>query len=96
MKKKEELRRLFVLPDHATDSPGYALPVNEQLPPNAQFISLSHERFHVPELFFSPHEIGINSLGISEAIYEAIMKTDELQRPILFKNIMEKLKILLL
>jgi len=88
MKKKEELRRLFVLPDHASDSPGYPLPVNEQLPPNAQFISLSHERFHVPELFFSPHEIGINSLGISEAIYEAIMKTDELQRPILFKNIM--------
>jgi hypothetical protein len=96
MKKKEELRRLFVLPDHASDSPGYPLPVNEQLPPNAQFISLSHERFHVPELFFSPHEIGINSLGISEAIYEAIMKTDELQRPILFKNIMGKLKILLL
>ena len=96
MKKKEELRRLFVLPDHASDSPGYPLPVNEQLPPNAQFISLSHERFQVPELFFSPHEIGINSLGISEAIYEAIMKTDELQRPILFKNIMEKFKILLL
>jgi len=94
MKKKDELRRLYVLPDHASDAAGYPLPVNEQLPQNVQFVSLSHERFHVPELFFSPHEIGIDSLGISEAIYEAIMKTGELQRPILFKNIMGKFRIL--
>ena len=90
MSKREQLKRIFVLPNLSAESPGYFLPENEPPPCNAQFISLSRERFQVPEILFSPHEIGINSLGLGEAIVEAIMRTDELQRPILFKNIMGK------
>ena len=90
MSRREQLKRIFVLPNLSTESPGYYLPENEPPPCSAQFLSLSRERFQVPEMLFSPHEIGINSLGLSEAIVEAIMRTEELQRPILFKNIMGK------
>ncbi len=38
-----------------------------------QYLKLNHERFAIPELLFRPSDVGINEMGISEAIVYSIM-----------------------
>ena len=44
--------------------------------PDGQVITVGNERFRCPEVLFQPSFIGMESAGIHESIYNAIMKSD--------------------
>jgi actin-related protein len=44
--------------------------------PDGQVITIGNERFRCPEVLFQPSLIGLESVGIHEAIYNSIMKCD--------------------
>lgn len=55
-----------------------------------QFISLDQERFTIPELLFTPSDIGLDQAGVAEAAVESVLSdpfiSDE-QRQLLFDSI---------
>ena len=52
-----------------------------------QCLRLGNERFAVPELLFHPADIGIQEMGVAEAICNAILATPTEMHPHLFSNI---------
>lgn len=42
-----------------------------------QILRLTHERFAVPEILFHPSDIGIQEMGIPEAIVDSIQNLPE-------------------
>ncbi|RDD41168.1 Actin-related protein 6 [Trichoplax sp. H2] len=81
----------YVLPDFQNIKQGYIqddkhsgsrLAVSEE-----QIVKLKNERFTVPEVLFNPSYIGINQIGISEAIVNALDATPREIQPLLYKNI---------
>jgi actin-related protein 6 len=54
------LHREFVLPDYKTVKKGYVKTPESVIEPDQQVIKLATERFTVPEVIFSPNDIGIN------------------------------------
>jgi actin-related protein 6 len=52
-----------------------------------QVLSVSTERFTVPEILFRPSDIGIEYLGITEAIVQSINACDPIYRAALYQNI---------
>lgn len=50
-------------------------------------ITISDQRFTIPELLFKPNLNDIKSDGIDRVIFDSIMKCDESKRKDLFKNI---------
>ena len=52
-----------------------------------QCLRLNNERFSVPETLFHPSDIGINQMGIPEAILNSILSCPEETWPHLFSNI---------
>lgn len=80
--------REYVLPDCTTIKRGYLQPVGTaKKSDDYQVLRLSNERFAVPELLFHPSDIGINQMGISEAVIDAINACPEETRPHLYANI---------
>ena len=55
--------------------------------PDGQVVTIGNERFRCPEALFQPQFIGMESSGIHEAIYDAIMKCDVDIHKELFGNI---------
>jgi actin-related protein 6 len=80
--------REYVLPDCTTIKRGYLQPAGTAKKTDEyQILRLSNERFSVPELLFHPSDIGINQMGISEAVIESINACPEETRPHLYANI---------
>lgn len=52
-----------------------------------QVLSVSTERFTVPEILFRPSDIGVEYLGIAEAIVQSIDACDPIYRAALYQNI---------
>jgi len=52
-----------------------------------QALPFSVERFAIPEVLFRPADIGIQQLGIAEAIVQSIDACDAIYRPALYQNI---------
>lgn len=52
-----------------------------------QVLSVSTERFAVPEVLFRPSDIGIEYLGIAEAIVQSIEACDPIYRAAMYQNI---------
>lgn len=52
-----------------------------------QHISLDKERFQIPEILFSPQDIGLEEKGITGAILESLKHTDESIRHNFLENI---------
>ncbi|XP_010172457.1 actin-related protein 6 [Antrostomus carolinensis] len=52
-----------------------------------QILRLANERFAVPEILFHPSDIGIQEMGIPEAIVYSIQNLPEEMQPHFFKNI---------
>lgn len=50
-----------------------------------QLIRLNNERFSIPELLFHPSDVGIQEMGITEAIVHSINKCPEETRPHLYR-----------
>lgn len=48
---------------------------------------MNNERFAIPEILFHPSDIGIQQMGIAEAIIHSINMCPEMTRPHLFDNI---------
>jgi actin-related protein len=55
--------------------------------PDGQLIALGNERFRCPEVLFKPELIGMESRGIHETTFNAIMRCDVDIRRDLFQNI---------
>jgi actin-related protein 6 len=46
-------------------------------PLSSQLIRMNNERFAIPELLFHPSDVGIQEMGIPEAIIHVMSKLDE-------------------
>lgn len=86
-----KLARDYVLPDFTSIRRGYMKPATEtgrvEEGSNEQTIRLNNERFCVPELLFRPSDVGIDQVGIPEAIVDAISHCDADAQPWLYRNI---------
>ncbi|XP_043214148.1 actin-related protein 6-like [Amphibalanus amphitrite] len=82
--------RHYVLPDFTSLRRGYMKPRDSAAAPAAegeQLIRLTNERFSVPELLFHPSDVGIQQMGIPEAIVEAVSACPPETWPHLYRNI---------
>eukprot|EP00118_Oscarella_pearsei_P000012 m.3972 g.3972 ORF g.3972 m.3972 type:complete len:416 (+) comp10030_c0_seq1:125-1372(+) len=81
--------RDYLLPDFSGTRRGYIRPTSggEKLEEHQQIIRFTNERFSIPEILFSPSDIGIRQCGIPEAIIKSIQATPEILHPHLYGNI---------
>uniref|UniRef100_A0A8C9F8C0 Actin related protein 6 n=1 Tax=Pavo cristatus TaxID=9049 RepID=A0A8C9F8C0_PAVCR len=82
----------YVLPDFSTIKKGFCKPREEMVlsgkyKTGEQILRLTNERFAVPEILFHPSDIGIQEMGIPEAIVDSIQNLPEEMQPHFFKNI---------
>ena len=88
--RRNTIARDYVLPDFARTRRGYVRDISSgsaTTNPDDQIIRFTNERFSVPELLFSPSDIGIRQCGIPEAIIHSIAATPEILHPHLYGNI---------
>ncbi|XP_056138130.1 actin-related protein 6 [Lampris incognitus] len=93
-KKGEEntVMRDYVLPDFSSIKKGFCKPREEMIftgkyKTGEQILRLTNERFAVPEMLFHPSDIGIQEMGIPEAIIHSIRCMPEEMQPHLYRNI---------
>ncbi|CAJ0959672.1 unnamed protein product, partial [Mesorhabditis belari] len=80
------IRREYVLPDFRQNMRGFVRnPVREK--DDLQKVSMNLERFSLPEVLFKPNDIGIDQLGIGEAVVESTKRIHEHLAPGLLQNI---------
>jgi len=90
---KYQISRDYVLPDFTSIRRGCLKaaeetgrkPSDESI--TEQIIRLNNERFSVPELLFTPSDVGIHQCGIPETIVESVMLCEPEAQPWLFRNI---------
>uniref|UniRef100_A0A2P2I776 Actin-related protein 6-like n=2 Tax=Hirondellea gigas TaxID=1518452 RepID=A0A2P2I776_9CRUS len=85
-----DLLRDYVLPDFTSIKRGFLRSLEEsdgKSPNGEQLIRLNNERFSVPELLFRPSDVGVQQMGISEAIVDAISRCPTETQPHLYRNI---------
>ncbi|XP_070383837.1 actin-related protein 6 [Dermacentor albipictus] len=83
--------RDYVLPDYTVIKRGYIRPLEETTgrpKDNEQLLRLSNERFTVPELLFHPTDIGVDEMGIPEAINYVVETLPKEMRPHMLKNVL--------
>lgn len=90
-KEKDKYSLRYVLPDFQTSYIGYVLDKNKnhnsQDLKNLQTITLSDERFAIPETFFHPEMAELLKPGLVETILESVSMLPEPLRPIMLGNI---------
>ena len=82
--------REYVLPDYTTVKRGFIRAPADTLSRPAegeQILKLNNERFSIPELLFSPSDIGIKQMGISELVHEVVKSFPDPVQPHFYKNI---------
>ncbi|XP_055605949.1 actin-related protein 6 [Uranotaenia lowii] len=81
--------REYVLPDYTQIRRGYLKTLDDKNTENdeLQTLRLNNERFVIPEVLFHPSDIGIQQMGVAEAIVDAIQACPEETKPHLFQNI---------
>ncbi|XP_051889667.1 actin-related protein 6 [Pristis pectinata] len=84
--------RDYVLPDFSTIKKGFCKPLEEMVfsgkyKTSEQILRLTNERFAVPEILFHPSDIGIQEMGIPEAIVHSVQSLPEEMHPHFYKNI---------
>ena len=62
MKKKDEIKRKYILPNFSFGTPGRLASIDETLKDGDQFMVLGNERFQVPELLFNPNDAMIRQV----------------------------------
>ncbi|KAK2186743.1 hypothetical protein NP493_190g02000 [Ridgeia piscesae] len=88
--KENTIVRDYILPDYTHIKRGYIrAPDNENADKNAaqQVIRMNIERFSVPELLFHPSDIGLEEMGIPEAIGHCVSSLPEEMQPHMYGNI---------
>merc|ERR1712192_167979 len=53
-----------------------------------QLVRMNNERFMVPEILFRPSDIGIQQMGLAEAVVESVSACDPAAQPWLYRNIL--------
>ncbi|RZC42603.1 actin-related protein 6 [Asbolus verrucosus] len=86
---KNHIIRNYVLPDFNNIRRGYIQDADkkDEIAENCQILRLNNERFTVPEILFHPSDIGIKSIGISEAVVKSIFSCPQYYQKDLAKNI---------
>uniref|UniRef100_A0A3P8ZEW5 Actin related protein 6 n=1 Tax=Esox lucius TaxID=8010 RepID=A0A3P8ZEW5_ESOLU len=84
--------RDYVLPDFSSIKKGFCKPREEmnftgKYKSGEQILRLANERFAVPEMLFHPSDIGIQEMGIPEALVNSINNMPEEMQPHFYKNI---------
>ena len=79
--------REYILPDYLEVRRGYVRRNNEPIH-GKQVIKMNNERFSVPEILFSPADIGIKQMGVSECVMHSVGQTDRVHHPDLLANIL--------
>lgn len=91
--KRNKIALDYILPDYTNVKRGYVRkpdwrdPTKSLDPSEPQFVRLANERFQVPELLFHPSDVGINQVGLVEAIVDSINSAPKKARPMLYANI---------
>ena len=81
-----EMMQQFVLPDFTNTFEGYIL--NNEMNEDNQKVTISTERYAIPELLFHPSDIGIQQMGLSQTIAQSISLVDMQYQPSLWSNIL--------
>ncbi|XP_043981832.1 actin-related protein 6 [Gambusia affinis] len=93
MKGEENtVMRDYVLPDFSAIKKGFCKPQEEMVfsgkyKTGEQTLRLANERFAVPEMLFHPSDIGIQEMGIPEAIADSVQSLPEEMHPHFYQNI---------
>lgn len=88
-----DIVRNYVLPNYTTIKEGILyekIPAEVKKtinPADVQILTLKNERFIVPELLFTPNDIGINQKGICETIVDSLSTVPSYIQPLLLDNI---------
>lgn len=77
----------YVLPDYLEIRRGHIRDKLEAVQ-GKQIIKMNNERFSVPEILFSPSDIGIKQMGLSEILKYSLSRTDEVHHPDLLANVL--------
>ena len=82
----------YVLPDFTNRRRGFirearTKPSTSHQAAGEQYLKLSNERITIPEILFHPSDIGIEQMGIPEAICHAVSRTPVEMHPHLYSNI---------
>ncbi|XP_025422340.1 actin-related protein 6-like isoform X1 [Sipha flava] len=89
---KNTIVKDYILPDYTTVNRGLIRTLDETsnsrtVDKDQQVLRLNNERFMIPEILFHPSDIGIQQMGIPEAIVFSINLCPKETRPHLFNNI---------
>ncbi|VDM25618.1 unnamed protein product [Toxocara canis] len=85
--KDNTIAREYVLPDFVTHHRGFVREPRANEGDESQKLTLNVERFAVPEALFSPSDIGLQQMGIPEAIVTSIKKCPKAMHGRLYNNI---------
>jgi len=82
----------FVLPDYQSTKKGSIQDRNPEEKKKddktgAQTLKLTHAMYTVPEVLFSPGDIGIMEAGVSEALVQAVNSCPKVTQPLMYENI---------
>lgn len=77
--QQERLRQAFVLPDFQTVMQGFVKPQDEEAKPNEQLLMMESERITVPEVLFSPADVGLQQAGLPEVCWQSLQALDEVR-----------------
>nr|XP_057931278.1 actin-related protein 6 [Doryrhamphus excisus] len=85
--------RDYVLPDFSTIKKGFCKPAEQvvlsgKYKTGEQILRLANERFAVPEMLFHPSDIGLQEMGIPEAIVHSVQSLPEDMQPHMYDNIL--------
>lgn len=90
-KHLNSVRCEYVLPNFSDRKRGYIRDNNVQLTvqerANQQSLVLANERISIPELLFSPSNVGIQQMGLAEGIVHSVSSTPSQMHPHLYSNI---------
>jgi len=84
------ISRDYILPDYTHIKRGYSRAQEEggkKSKGDEQMIRMNNERFAVPELLFQPSDVGIQEMGLSEALMHSVSLVEEELKPHLLNNI---------
>ncbi|KAJ8311032.1 hypothetical protein KUTeg_007588 [Tegillarca granosa] len=85
------IARDYVLPDYTHIKRGFVRPIEEtsgKSKDGEQIIRMNNERFAIPELLFHPSDVGIQEMGVTEAIVNTVECLKEEMQPHMYNNIL--------
>ena len=86
--KNSPFRVEWFLPDGVTSTWGYIRDQSQPRGPKDPILVVNNERFMVPELLFSPSDIGMEEAGLAEACVQAVGETHPNIHGLLYSNVL--------